>query len=270
MTLLQNINAMLCIMGIILSPTVFAISGGNLKPPTVTPKAPYIPTPVHSIADAKFQDDDTYPTCPSTISSCQDINGKYVGTCPYPDKTKCCPENCRAERTGQCVNGPSGRNAFPDQCVANSDPDDHSPIYKNIVEAVCPGGYSTIASYRMSREITYVSGQNTVYPTSQTEYDQYVSWGYVCDYPVQVTSTRSACYKTYPYLEGDDVQIDGHWAILSEDPEQVPGKHCSDSDKHKWNVRYQPYFCNSPAGVYPTANVVPTGVICSRIQTQWQ
>ena len=221
------------------------------------PYAAQVTSTPPSVTNAQYS---SLPACPATPSNCPDINGKG-------GDASTCPDACTVTRNPQTLTPLPGTNR----------------ITVTVKEAVCPAGYSQVASYNVQNEATYQTNPPVVKPISgMSKYWSYVNAGYYCStYGGQQESQE---YCNGAYTDGqvtDSVNNAGGYVVRVLNSYRS-SCYCSAFDcgatcacwvagtNPRWTYRYYYMQCQPPAGLYLTGNTIPVSIVCVRPKTTWQ
>lgn len=314
-----------------LPPPVGPPSGGTLPPPaplsgptgtgptqstTILHKVnSNIQTPTIGImtTDVPGGDYSKFPSCPGDPSNsaqatkspiCPDLNGNYAPGHSEADKN--CPDQCTvttsvnksSKTTNHQVCAGTGAGSICINIPVTTTDFDVKP-------GVCPAGYITATTFKVSDEYAYSDSTVTVNPQNMTEMTNYTNNGYICQ-----GGTYSNIYKT-PCVSGvgDNNRKWNNGAILNgetgwgndnnnyggnmpNEPNKVVVMYygfpscytagalcgrkldtpidCGVSGSYFWTYDYQQISCTRPPGVYPTGYKIPASQLCILVKSQWQ
>lgn len=203
----------------------------------------------------------TIADCPQKIENCPDINNQN-------GDPNTCPNYCKVTRNPAVLTFAQGTNR-----VTNT---------SQVINAVCPAGYLSIASFNMEQEVYYDPHPADIYPVvTMRSFNDYSVAGYYC------RPNSAQLYQSKEYCKGPIFSVGQATDQLTNanpDVAYVMGIRqtscsckgsclpCSCNVISDANFTYSFYFaiCTPPPGLYLTGNMVPVSSVCVRNQSSWQ
>lgn len=261
-------------------PVVWGANSTLIAPPAVTPQHVDVSLPTTQLPTTSdpFKNLSACPDNPI----CPDINGKL----PSGMTTINCPDSCTVER---------------DVVYVSRNPDVIVSVKKN---PQCPAGYAVKHVYKVDKEIVWKDVPEVVPPPINVfSYTIFLVNGYTCGpsptaaeqntrfcefdpwyVPEELCGTNDGSCEFYtinnPALNRANINnYNGFMAkiVFKKKYPTCNGPFtgcfnwgCEATGGHSTEFRYIPIQCTPPPGFYTTANMVPTGLICSRSKVTWQ
>jgi hypothetical protein len=195
--------------------------------------------------------------CPTTPTNCPDINVD-PNSQAYDPPT--CPKACSVTQVYQGA-------------VAT---------FKN---AICPPGYTQVASYNSQPEYAWSDNPPVKTPSDMSEYYQYnATPGYTCSGNGNSEYWRDSCdasrkWGNYAYTDQlPDANGNVVYIVNIQEDCYTSGSNCASGLRascstsgalSRYTYQYQRVICTAPPGNYPTGQYIPGSVACARVTPTW-